>query len=400
MAVAGPSLVPFTRIAEAIHSTNQSTLFSVLLIFELCIVLSGFFLVAVVLILLHRTQFVHINCYRIVANMAWHYILFGVVPRFFEVVYVFDYTLTWGGLGSRNVYSNGTLISGNAPISIRAQSPVFWSNIMRFYFVFVGAFTLPASAIERCCAAIYVNDYERNNRSFISALLLLIVECKAIFLTCASVLGFIHFLITVIVIGLENIVALFIILYCGRKNINFYKKSMSHCPKIRKDTIYSLSARYQNVQNIRVAKMLRKMFVASWICTFLLVCIYIAVIATKNTTLSHLNWELFDLVIAIYANIVPFVIVREIRAFRREVYKGLRQLGCTHFSFCLWSKGSMVSSQELTDTTTRDSSKEPAPHLENVMGVKLIHSNPQDETAAHFTQLENMWDPKEVYLLQ
>lgn len=60
----------------------------------------------------------------------------------------------------------------------------------------------------------------------------------------------------------------------------------------------------------------------------------------------------------------------------------------------------MVSSQELTDTTTRDSSKEPAPHLENVMGVKLIHSNPQDETAAHFTQLENMWDPKEVYLLQ
>ncbi|KAI1722074.1 hypothetical protein DdX_04372 [Ditylenchus destructor] len=33
-----------------------------------------------------------------------------------------------------------------------------------------------------------------------------------------------------------------------------------------------------------------------------------------------------------------------------------------------------------------------APHLESVMGVRLIHSSPEDETTAYFTQLQNLWE--------
>lgn len=85
--------------------------------------------------------------------------------------------------------------------------------------------------------------------------------------------------------------------------------------------------------------------------------------------------------------------MREIRAFRRETYKLLRSLDCNSYSCCLWSRGSKVAAHEISEPMKSNSQERTvAPHLESVMGVRLIHSSPEDETTAYFTQLQNLWE--------
>ncbi|KAI1722075.1 hypothetical protein DdX_04373 [Ditylenchus destructor] len=209
MSTAEPPLVPFHRITVGIYSLSNSTGFSALLILEASLILSAVVVLILVLFLLKRTQFVHVNCHRIMANVIWHYFVFGVAPRYFEIVFTFYYSANWTGLNSLNMDENETFFPGS------------------------------------------------------------------------------------------------------------------------------------------------------------------------------------------YANIVPFIIVREVRTFRREAYKVFRRLGCASYSLCAWSRGSTVSPREITEET-KPSEQElsSAPHLENVMGVRLMHQNTEEETAAHFNHLENMWEYK------
>ncbi|KAI1718598.1 sre G protein-coupled chemoreceptor domain-containing protein [Ditylenchus destructor] len=334
MSTAEPPLVPFNRITVGIYSLNNSTGFSALLILESSLILSAVVVIILALFLLKRTQFVHINCHRIMANIIWHYLVFGVAPRYLEIVYTFYYTANW---------------NSSLPMDVRIQSPVFWTGICRIYFVFVGGFTLFASAIERSFAIVFIYDYEKNCRSWISALLMLIIDIAAILFTFVNVFDLAPIAIQVCVVGAVNIVAL---------------------------------------------SMMRKIFVAAWICSCLVLCSFVAALLSTNSVLSHYNFELFDLVIAIYANIVPFIIVREVRTFRREAYKVFRRLGCASYPLCAWSKGSTVSAHETTKETKHSDQELSSDHLENVMGVRLMHQNTEEETAAHFNHLENMWEYK------
>lgn len=112
MSTAEPPLVPFHRITVGIYSLSNSTGFSALLILEASLILSAVVVLILVLFLLKRTQFVHVNCHRIMANVIWHYFVFGVAPRYFEIVFTFYYSANWTGLNSLNMDENETFFPG------------------------------------------------------------------------------------------------------------------------------------------------------------------------------------------------------------------------------------------------------------------------------------------------
>jgi C. elegans Sre G protein-coupled chemoreceptor len=63
-------------------------------------------------------------------------------------------------------------------------------------------------------------------------------------------------LVLVIAFGAANCLALALFLYCDRKNMRIYLQAISYKPPIRAKTqrSYSLSERFQSIQNIRFAK--------------------------------------------------------------------------------------------------------------------------------------------------
>ncbi|KAI1718597.1 hypothetical protein Ddc_09239 [Ditylenchus destructor] len=113
MSTPEPPLIPFVRITVAVKSLKEtpwSTGFSALLILESCLILSAMVIVIILLFLLIRTQFFHTNCHRLIANTAWHFLIFAVVPRYFEIAYTFYYNSKWNKMNILNVNENGMLL--------------------------------------------------------------------------------------------------------------------------------------------------------------------------------------------------------------------------------------------------------------------------------------------------
>ncbi|KAI1722072.1 sre G protein-coupled chemoreceptor domain-containing protein [Ditylenchus destructor] len=209
-----PPLIPYVRISVAVKSLKEtpwSTGFSALLILESSLIASATVIVIILLFLLIRTQFLHTNCSRLIANTAGHYLVLAVVPRYFEIAYTFYYNTKWNGMNILNV-ENGILLINDftLPLDEKVQSPLYWPGIIRIFFAFVGAFSLPAIAVERCCAAIYVTDYERNKRSLISVLLILIVDCGSAICTYINAFEKIGGMEQVGIVAIVNVVALFV----------------------------------------------------------------------------------------------------------------------------------------------------------------------------------------------
>uniref|UniRef100_A0A7E4VAN5 G_PROTEIN_RECEP_F1_2 domain-containing protein n=1 Tax=Panagrellus redivivus TaxID=6233 RepID=A0A7E4VAN5_PANRE len=116
---------------------------------------------------------------------------------------------------------------------------------LRMMYIFVGAYTLPAIAVERIYATVYVRDYETNTRHYVAFTTLLILDVFCLCMTLTMV-----FTYHLIMVSIFNIVALAIFLSCMTKNVNHYNEHLKHLSQ----SSYSLSLRYQLIENIKVAK--------------------------------------------------------------------------------------------------------------------------------------------------
>uniref|UniRef100_A0A915ELY9 G-protein coupled receptors family 1 profile domain-containing protein n=1 Tax=Ditylenchus dipsaci TaxID=166011 RepID=A0A915ELY9_9BILA len=221
-----------------------------------------------------QSQIMHVNCYRLVLNLIIQYVFFYGLARLAEVCLLFFLLF----------------ICSNAPFYIR-------TNVVRTSFVMVGGFTLPAIAAERACATLWVSTYERNRRTYISWLLVPIVNLISVFFAILYITGVWNISYFLCIICVANLAALFIFLSCARFSVRFYLKSISYVSASARGN-YSLSTRFQNIQNIRIHKIMRKLFFTSFTLNILLAIVFFLATSFNRSLLSRLNYEFFNIIIA------------------------------------------------------------------------------------------------------
>uniref|UniRef100_A0A915CQX4 Uncharacterized protein n=1 Tax=Ditylenchus dipsaci TaxID=166011 RepID=A0A915CQX4_9BILA len=84
-------------------------------------------------------------------------------------------------------------------------------------------------------------------------------------------------------------------LYCEQRSVQFYLKSIS----FQKKHSYSLTERFSNTQNVRIAKLLRKLFIALFFGCLTLVAVYTLGMLSENTNDKYIIIECFDVGIAL-----------------------------------------------------------------------------------------------------
>ncbi|KAI1704886.1 sre G protein-coupled chemoreceptor domain-containing protein [Ditylenchus destructor] len=274
-----------------------------------------------------------------------------------------------------------------------AKSPFYWTDLIRTYFIFVGAFTLPAFVTERFCAVLLVSDYEQNTRSYISLILTIVTNALGALFTWISYYDSGLKVIVGVVIS-ANIVALLVSAYCDRRSIKYYKKCAKVEPK-NGNILYSLSERFQCAENVRIAKMLRMLILFTGALNLALGGVYILRMAKAEYILPlYINCELFDSAIALYAILVPMIVYRRSKIFRTKM-KAL-PAKCVRYIICIKPADRHKAQEE------QRSSSETVIHpmggsriqLENVLGVKLTQISSYHETEVYFEQLLRSWNPK------
>ncbi|KAE9555798.1 hypothetical protein FO519_001012 [Halicephalobus sp. NKZ332] len=241
------------------------------------------------------------------------------------------------------------------------------ANMMRLFYIAVGCFILPGLAVERVFATYYVSDYEIKPRRIISVSLVIFID----FLSLCFMITFIYDICSIIVhitvVAVINGLALGLFLYWDRKNITFYKESLKSVK-----AQYSLSERFQVIENIRVAKMIKKMFLCSFGFNFILIILFVVSMVCHDMLISNLVYELFDLMIAFYATVIPGITYLENKVFQKEFRRILHKW----YLLCGGSRSRVESAK---------------PHLKTVLGVKLIHDQAEG-TKAYFDQLAKIWN--------
>ncbi|KAI1704885.1 sre G protein-coupled chemoreceptor domain-containing protein [Ditylenchus destructor] len=191
-----------------------------------------------------------------------------------------------------------------------------------------------------------------------------------------------------------NIVALLVSAYCDRRSIKYYKKCAKVEPK-NGNILYSLSERFQCAENVRIAKMLRKLILFSGALNLALGSVYtLRMIKAEYILPLYINYELFDSAIALYAILVPMIVYRRSKIFRTKM-KAL-PAKCVRYIICIKPADRHKAQEE------QRSSSETVIHpmggsriqLENVLGVKLTQISSYHETEVYFEQLLRSWNPK------
>ncbi|KAI1723074.1 sre G protein-coupled chemoreceptor domain-containing protein [Ditylenchus destructor] len=187
-----------------------------------------------------------------------------------------------------------------------------------------------------------------------------------------------------------NVTALILSYYCYRRSVQFYISNITvghHNHEIH----YSLSERYLCAQNIRIAKILRKLIISAGVFNIFLAVIFILRLSSKDLVPLHMNYELFDIIIAVYASLIPFIIYHESKIFQREIRMIAAQFRNAPTCICSKFDSRRNSNAPLREHSTSVCPASQIPPLENVLGVKLTYKSPQHETEAYFAKLEQLW---------
>ncbi|KAI1723081.1 sre G protein-coupled chemoreceptor domain-containing protein [Ditylenchus destructor] len=372
-------VIPVDRIAEELKSIHLFY-FTALMILEVVVLVLGCLIKLILIFVFAKHPAVmHVNWRRIAANILLQYLFFHLVTRLTEIGLMYYYFFKCAeGINT---------ITGPANALHLHDSPFYWTNTIRIYFIMVGALTLPASAIERICATVLVSDYEANTRSYISTALIVVINVTSIAYTAIYQNGWSskQAILATIVVG--NIAAVIVAFYCDRRNIRFYSRNLRQ--NIRQQGQaggkYSLSERYQCAENIRIAKILRKLFVLAAVFVMILASVFaLRLIGSGNIVPKCLNYEIFDLGIALSAGAISLLVLRDMR-FLWFNDNGSQVLCCGK------EKNSLEHSSGVVHPSSQLGERMPPPQLHNVLGVPLVYESPKAETEVYFGQLEQMW---------
>ncbi|KAI1723519.1 sre G protein-coupled chemoreceptor domain-containing protein [Ditylenchus destructor] len=372
-------IIPVDRIAEELKSIHLPY-FTALVILEVIVLVLGVLIKLIAIFIFFKHPAVlHVNWRRIAANILLQYLLFHLVTRLIEIGLMCYYFFKCGeGINTITVAANALNLK---------ESPFYWTNTIRIYFIMVGAFTLPASAIERICATVLVSDYEANTRSFISTLLIVVINITSIAYTAIYQNGWWskQVLLATIVVG--NMGAVIVAIYCDRQNIRFYSRNLQQNNRQQggAGSKYSLSERYQCAENIRIAKILRKLFVLAAVFVMILAGVFaLRLIGSENIVPKCLNYEIFDLGIGIAAGAISLLVLRDM-CFLWFNDNGSQVICCGK------ERKSLEHSSGVVHPSSQDGRRMPPPQLHNVLGVPLLYQSPKAETEVYFGQLEQMW---------
>jgi len=125
----------------------------------------------------------HPNTRSIAVNIAAQFPLFHTVPRLVEI---------W--LILRHSYLT------TEPVNTDYwTSPILWADVLRVYLLMLGGFTLPAMAIERAVATLFVRNYEAKQKRWLAVWLVLRVDLVAVAVTIGHEFGPVRILIGLLV---------------------------------------------------------------------------------------------------------------------------------------------------------------------------------------------------------
>ncbi|KAI1723514.1 sre G protein-coupled chemoreceptor domain-containing protein [Ditylenchus destructor] len=374
-------VVPVDSIASELENLHL-IYFKLCLYFELLILVASGIWVVVALVVFQRTDILHVNSHRIIANVLVQYIFFHLIARIVEIAFMFQHYYY--------CKEAVTLVTDYKSAHHPTASPFYWTNLVKVYFIMLGAFTLPAFVSERFCATIFVSDYESNTRSYISISLGVVLNFISVLYTGLDISALWNKYLEVALIVVANVTALIVSYYCYRRSVQFYVSNITvghHNHKIH----YSLSERYLCAQNIRIAKILRKLIISAGVFNIFLAVIFILRLSSKGFVPLHMNYELFDIILAVYAGLIPFIIYHESKIFQREIRMIAAQFRSAPTCICSKFGSRRNSNAPLREHSTSVCPASQIPSLENVLGVKLTYKSPQHETEVYFAKLEQLW---------
>ncbi|KAI1718643.1 sre G protein-coupled chemoreceptor domain-containing protein [Ditylenchus destructor] len=356
--------------------------FSIILIAEGALNFTAPIVIIYVLIALGRTRFLHANSYLIAFNAGGLFIIFSG-SKMTQIGCVF--LSHWNSTST--IFSDLWADVNTIPV----EEPLYvWTVFVRTYYLNIGAFSLLAFAIERTCASVFVSDYEKRTRPYIPLSLISIVNSNAVLFTFMRLKEWLSIYYILAIVASANFLALLLFLYSDRKSVNFYLKSISRRQPQRRQHSYSLSERFSNTQNIRIAKLLRKLFVTMFFgCLGIVILNLLAAYFGYNAN-QHLVFEFFDCSIALGANVFPPIVLLELKALQEEL-RGNHKFSILEFFLCTVPRKVLPEKLHSPFSDYSDTAvvTPRAFHLRNVLGQPLMPL--ERETDTHFNQLAQLW---------
>uniref|UniRef100_A0A914PLJ9 Uncharacterized protein n=1 Tax=Panagrolaimus davidi TaxID=227884 RepID=A0A914PLJ9_9BILA len=230
---------------------------------------------------------------------------------------------------------------------------------------------MPTLAIERLFATVYVYNYEKKPKTHISIILILITDICAFVLTLGRGFKFASYLPYLLIVGISNSFAIIIFLICHRKNLRYYH---AKSPKIT--SRYSLSLRYQIIENIRCEMIQKRLFNIACCFTITLAILFAIAFIFKQLLITNICYQLFELLIAIYANVIPIIGLCDERVLKQSRILKFRK--------------QTVHPSRTSTITTPTAPTMPPKEFKTVFGVEVVKSN-EDATKMYFAQLAQTW---------
>uniref|UniRef100_A0A914QAU5 G protein-coupled receptor n=1 Tax=Panagrolaimus davidi TaxID=227884 RepID=A0A914QAU5_9BILA len=230
---------------------------------------------------------------------------------------------------------------------------------------------MPSIATERVFATIYVHNYEQKQRTYISAILIIITDICSFVLMLGRAFKVASFLPYLLIVGSSNLFAIITFLNCHRKNLKYYRARFP-----RSSSNYSLSLRFQIIENIRCEMMQKRLFNVAFCFTITLAGLFAIAYIFKQLLITNICYQLFDLVIAIYATVVPVI--------------GM-------FDERIWSHAKIMKFRKqnvhpiIQNSTTAATMAPQTTEIKTVFGVEIVKST-SDATNLYFTQLAQTWN--------
>uniref|UniRef100_A0A914QK29 Uncharacterized protein n=1 Tax=Panagrolaimus davidi TaxID=227884 RepID=A0A914QK29_9BILA len=230
---------------------------------------------------------------------------------------------------------------------------------------------MPSIATERVFATIYVHNYEQKQRTYISAILIIITDICSFVLLLGRVFKFATFLPYLLIVGISNLFAIITFLICHRKNLKYYRARFP-----RSTSNYSLSLRFQIIENIRCEMMQKRLFNVAFFFTITLAGLFAVAYIFKQLLITNICYQLFDLVIAIYATVVPIIGMLDERIWNQAKIMKFRKQNIHPI---------------IPNSTTAATMAPHSTEIKTVFGVEIVKSS-SDATNLYFTQLAQSWN--------
>ncbi|CAB3411318.1 unnamed protein product [Caenorhabditis bovis] len=137
--------------------------------------------------------------------------------------------------------------------------PLFVSGFAIWHYIYSLFLTVPALASERVVSTIFIDDYEKTSRLYVSISFLIVSQILSILFTLFTFFNILQFYGAILIASICVIFAIVIYIATWRKNYKIHQKMK------RISALYTLAQRFQVKENIRVFKMAKNVVITSTI---------------------------------------------------------------------------------------------------------------------------------------